>query len=323
MKSYVILILLSIICLTIALWIPSSLLHSSAQMIVPGDSLWIDVRLIRVLHAFFAGGAVALSSLLCQIIFKNPIASPSVLGTESGGALGALVWMLCAPHVATFQEILVASLLSALLVSLLNVWILRRSRETHQILVIGFAINSVFAAGALYCLIRLVELGLGPRAYGWLLGQFGTIGPLSTVIFCVIILVIWFAGFVFAKWISVLSFGDDVAVSILGPRYVLKFIALLLVSILVASSLGLGGVLPLVGLIIPHLGHRLGFLSFSKNWFGCFLLGGSAVVVADTITRVTHYPQEAPVALWATTISAVYLVFFARSLRFDQGNSRG
>jgi len=273
------------------------------------QSVIFDLRLPRTLTAFAAGGVLALSGALMQILLRNPLADPFVMGVSGGAAVAALSAMALG---LSGLAIDVAATIGALATTLL-VFTLAHGEggwTPARLLLTGV----VVAAGASAVVSMLLSLGDETQLRGmlfWLMGDLSLStrpGPLL-VLFAVALVV----AFPFARHLNVLARGE-VAARVLGaPVDGLRIGIFIASSVLTAASVTTAGTIGFVGLVTPHLvrlvlgaDHRL-VLPASG------LLGGTLVMIADLCARVMFAPRQLPVgALTAIAGVPLFLLLMRR-----------
>ena len=255
--------------------------------------LILDIRLPRTLSAFAVGGLLALSGLLLQALLRNPLADPYVLGISGGASLGALLAMLFGfgltiTHVSAFS----GAMLSMLLVFSLG-WV-RRGNDA-----IGLLLTGVIVAAGWGALISLVlVVGSDTSIQGmlfWLMGDLGHAQQYSLAL--LILLAGTFIAWALARALNLAVQGDHV-VAALGSnpqrvRYAIYFLA----SVLTGTAVSLAGNIAFVGLVVPHLLRLAGVTDHRILVPQVVLLGGSLLLISDTLARTIIAPQQLPVGI--------------------------
>ncbi|MDR3482843.1 MAG: iron ABC transporter permease [Burkholderiaceae bacterium] len=277
----------------------------------------LDLRLTRALTAFIVGGTLALAGVMMQALLRNPLADPYVLGVSGGAAVGALAAMLL---FAAMWAVDVAAFGGALAVALLL--FLLAYRDLRGGVVEGNAslllLTGVIVASGCGALVTLM-LSIAPdsRLRGmvfWLIGDLSG-AQLRWLPFLILSGALMFALRV-ARSINVLALHADVAAT-LGIRVnSLRQGLFVCAAVLTASAVSTAGSIGFVGLIVPHacrfaLGsdHRLLLPSAT-------LVGGTFLVLADTLARCVLAPQQLPVGVITALIGVpVFLLQLHRMHR--------
>jgi iron complex transport system permease protein len=269
-----------------------------------------ELRLPRALSAFAVGGLLALSGALLQVLLRNPLADPYVLGVSGGAAVAALLSMLGGLGIGWVRgNAFLGALLSMLIVfglsRLGSVWTQNRLLLTGVVIAAGW--------GALISLI----LALAPMAQvqGML---FWLIGDLSYATQPALALAALLAGLAVALWfaraLNLLLRGENTA-AVLGENPArLRFAIYLVASLLTAMAVTLAGSVGFVGLVIPHILRLLGGSDHRFLLPACVLLGGGFLTVADTLARSLTAPAQLPVGVITALLGVpVFLYLLVRS----------
>lgn len=255
--------------------------------------LILDIRLPRTLSAFAVGGLLALSGLLLQALLRNPLADPYVLGISGGASLGALLAMLLGFGLTVTNT----SAFSGAMLSMFLVFSLGRVRRGSD--AIGLLLTGVIVAAGWGALISLVlVVGSDTSIQGMLFWLMGDLGQAQQYSLAMLILL---AGTVFA-WVLArplnLAVQGDHVVAALGSnpqriRYTIYFLA----SMLTGTAVSLAGNIAFVGLVVPHLLRLAGATDHRILVPQVVLLGGSLLLVSDTLARTIIAPQQLPVGI--------------------------
>lgn len=285
------------VILFLCLWvgstpIPVDALFTYFFSAVPTDATpIIELRMPRVLGAFAVGGCLALAGALMQVLVRNPLADPYILGISGGAALGALtaLWI----GIGMFW-VRTAALAGALIATLL-VFVAARGRGPWSPL--RLLLSGVVLASAWGALISVI-LAVAPEAnlrgmLFWLMGDFSFMDT-SRVEWLVLGLCTMFA-YAHARDLNVLAQGDDQA-TLLGVNTTrLRWILFTLSALLAAVAVSAVGSIGFVGLVAPHIA-RLWVGSDHRYALGAaILVGGNGLALADTIARTATAPLQLPV----------------------------
>jgi iron complex transport system permease protein len=279
-----------------------------------------SIRAPRIATALFTGATIAIAGALSQALFRNALATPSILGTEAGASFSlaaatlftstsGTVTTIATPYLFTTFGAAVATLVSLSLVQINHRF--HQSSEDHlnQLLLGGFALNAILGAGTALCISILMERGDGLSLYHWLMGSFtartwtqaGTMG--LGLILGLVPAMLW------APRLDVLSLGQDSAQSLGINIHQTRFWTLGLIAALVGCSLSCGGALPFVGLIAPHLARMLLRPHLKTLIPLSALLGGLIAVTADILARTLRAPVDMDVGILTTMIGAPYFLW--------------
>ena len=275
-------------------------------------ALIMDLRLPRALTAFGIGGLLAVAGVLMQVLLRNPLAEPYILGSSGGAAVAALLGMMLGwggsvVDLAAFGGAMAATLLVFSIAQGTGSWTPTRLLLTGVVLAAGFsAATTLLLAlspdqnlrGMLFWLMGDLSFAYSPAQSLWLLTA------------------ITIAGTVFARHLNVLALGELQAAIVGLPVATLRLIIFSVTALATAISVTTVGVIGFIGLVVPHLirlvigsDHRI-VLPASA------LAGGSLLVIADTLARTVMAPRQLPVgALTATLGVPLFLFLMSRSRR--------
>jgi iron complex transport system permease protein len=271
-----------------AQWV-SAITDSSSEH---GELIW-RLRLPRAGSAWAVGALLSLSGCLMQVLLRNPLADPYILGVSGGASFAALLGMTIGASAAIIPGLAWAGAL----ISILIVFGLARGEgpwSGTRLLLTGVVTASGWAA-----LISLL-LTLGPD--GSLRGMlFWLMGDLSYASFppwaLVILVVVFLACFGMARSLNVLAMGETTARLLGEPTGKLLWLVYLLASVLTATAVSIAGNVGFVGLIVPHLMRLLVGSDHRILLPAATLFGGLFLVLSDTLARAVLAPRQLPVGV--------------------------
>lgn len=255
--------------------------------------LLLELRLPRVLAAFAVGGLLAIAGALMQLLLRNPLADPYILGLSGGAATGALLAMLAGTGSAwisgsAFVGALVSTFLVFGLARLAGNW------NPLRLLLTGVVLASGWGAVISFILAVSPSRELPGMLY-WLMGDLsyarGYLLPGITLLLVLIVLQ------PLGRSLNVLARGSQQAAS-LGmavPRT--EAMIYILAALMTALAVTVAGSIGFIGLLVPHA-LRLVF-GYDQRLLlpACALAGGSLLVIADTLARTLLAPQQLPVGV--------------------------
>jgi iron complex transport system permease protein len=260
----------------------------------------LSIRLPRLLTACLVGAGLSVAGLLTQGLFRNPLASPSVIGISSGGSLGAILAFFLNLHLLSLWLTPIMAFGGSLATTGIILALARSSRLSgvEDLLLVGFALNAILSALSSFLLsLSLTDYDRAPTMMNWMLGSLsGKTWDHVLLALAPISLGIAFA-FRLMHQLNVMAMGYDVAET-LGVRLKsLRLKTILVVAILDATAVAIGGILPFLGLIAPHI-SRLLVGSEPRNLMPITLLNGmSLLLLADLCARTLLSPGELQVGV--------------------------
>lgn len=256
-------------------------------------TLVLELRLPRTLAAFATGGLLAVAGALMQVLLRNPLADPYVLGLSGGAAVGALLAMLTGMGAllisgSAFAGAMLATLLVFGLAHGTGSWTASRLLLTGVVVAAGWG-------AVITLMLALTPSYKLPGMLYWLMGDVSyarTPWPaLLVLIFAVIIVM------PLARNLNVLARGPMQAAALGVSVRPLEWTIYLLASLLTATAVTTAGSIGFVGLIVPHM-LRLVLGNDQRIILpASALAGGTLLVLADTLARTVIAPEQLPVGV--------------------------
>ncbi len=273
------------------------------QWAFPETAVLTQLRLPRTLLAFCTGSLLSLAGVQMQAALRNPLADPYILGTASGAGVFALAAVLAGWPPWGIQT---AGMTGAILASLLVLSVNLRRPDPLRTLLVGVGLAAAFSA-----LITLI-LSLSPShqlnsLLFWLMGDLSS-SPPPFWLLPLTVLAYWLARRS-AHILDLLSLGMTKAntLGLDASRSLLQTLGL--AALLTGIAVSLAGPIGFVGLLIPHI-LRLWHGSLHKDLVpASALLGGSFLLLADTLAQHLFAPYQLPVGAITALVGAPWLVW--------------
>ena len=272
----------------------------------------LELRLPRALAGFACGGLLALAGALMQVLLRNPLADPYVLGISGGAGVGAMFAILLGLGMAGLNGLAFLGALGAMLLVFGlahgdGAWTQTRLLLTGVIVAAG--------CGAVVALMLSIapEHKLRGMLF-WLMGDLSQTG--SPLIALAILVTGLLAALPFARELNLLARGNDTAQALGVDVRRLRYIVYALASLLTAVAVTSAGSIGFVGLVVPHL-VRLVIGNDQRLLLPASVLaGGALLTLADTLARTIVAPQQLPVGVLTALIGVpVFLFLLARHPR--------
>jgi iron complex transport system permease protein len=291
-------------------WMPPQLLSQDEM----AQRLVVSLRLPRITIALLLGMSLAAAGNTMQMIFRNPLVEPGLLGVTQGAAFGAataILWLGSAPLIIEG-----AATLFALLGLAFSYYLARHIRFggwVMRLVLAGIAVSALFSAGVgvlKYLADPLTQL---PEITFWLLGGLWGVTWRDVAYTLPIVLPCLLVVFLMRWRLNLLSLNDDTAFS-LGTtpgreRAILLFVAVAATAAMTAVA----GIVGWVGLIIPHMARRVCGANAQYNLPASLLMGGIFVVICDDLAR-TLLAGEIPLGIITALLGAViFMILMTRS----------
>ncbi|MFN8342850.1 MAG: iron ABC transporter permease [Cyclobacteriaceae bacterium] len=303
----------------------SDILLSIRQHILQEESdltgrIFFDIRFPRALECLVVGASLAMSGVLMQALFRNPIVEPGLIGTSSGAAFGASIYFVLGAtlHFPPGEWGLPVAACTGGAVATLLVFVLSRNRQSGKssvisLLLTGIAINALFLSGVGFS----SYIARDPQARSitfWNLGTLSGASWSSVMVIGITTVLCALAALRYTRQLNALMMGEEEArllgVDIRRLQWTVMGINVLLVAVATAFV----GVISFVGLIVPHL---LRMTRGSDNRFlliSSALLGAIVVTLADLVARLVLAPAELPIGVVLSLVGVpVFIVLLRRT----------
>lgn len=299
---------------------------SSGWGLATPDILW-RIRAPRVLAGFGAGAALALAGALMQLLTRNPLADPYVLGISGGGSVGGLLvlWLGGFGSALVVGEwgvalgaglgaTLAAAMLFALAWRLLGGSGIAATQESSvALLLIGVMIGTACSAFVSMLLVLSGEMQLRGMVF-WLLGDLNgaTQWGIVWIAWPLALALVWPK----AHQLDWLTRGDAWAATLGVPVARRRRLALAAAALATGAAVATAGAIGFVGLVVPHALRLMGARAAAVLLPCCALGGGAFVVVADALARTVVAPVQLPVGVIAAAVGVpAFLALLLRGTR--------
>lgn len=269
-----------------------------------------DLRVSRVILAFFVGGILALSGLIFQIIFKNELITPYTLGIASGTTLFTAIGIIFFPTIYLFIPSIFGSIFTILILYIISKIISKSSigSSTNSILLIGIAL-SYFYGSALMLVFYMSSLQENYSIVRFTLGSLDTVGFSNSFVIFFVSIVFYVIIYLYKNKIKLLLTSNDMA--FLKGLNVDKtnLILLVVVSLCVGITISFTGPIGFIGLVIPHIVKIIYKKSAEKLFFPTFFFGGVFLVFSDLISRNLNTDSILPIGVITAFIGAPFFIY--------------
>ena len=274
-------------------------------------------RLPRMVLALLSGGALALSGAIIQAVIRNPLASPNIIGINSGAALFALAMVLVFPAIPQVWMPLAACIGGLVAASFVMLVAHYRSLSAIHLALIGVAVGFVFEAGVDYLLVVSNDSESSAPMI-WLTGSLWGRTWSHVAISWMPLLVLSAVALALAYRLDLIALGEATATG-LGLNVPRQRLLLLLVATLLSSvAVAVVGVMGFIGLMAPHIARRMVGGSHRLLLPVSALVGMLLVVLADGIGRAIAPPIEISAGILAALIGAPFFIYIMLTTASEQ-----
>ncbi len=279
-------------------------------------ALITELRLPRALTAFSVGGLLAIAGVLMQVLLRNPLAEPYILGSSGGAAVAALLAMILGLgsvviDIAAFGGALAATLLVFSIAHGTGSW------APARLLLTGVVLAAGFSAATTLLLALTPEQNLRGMLF-WLMGDLSFAYEPGRVLWLLLLLAI--GATLAARHLNVLSRGELQAAIVGMPVRSFRYIVFAAASLATALSVTTVGVIGFIGLVVPHLVRLVMGSDHRVVVPASALAGGSLLVIADTLARTIMAPRQLPVGALTAAIGVPLFLFLMSRSRGPRGN---
>ena len=271
-----------------------------------------EIRIPRALAAFTTGGLLALAGVIMQVLLRNPLADPYILGISGGAAVGALSAILLGlggwwMSNAAFAGALLSVVLVFGIANKFGRW------SVTRLLLTGVVISAGWGA-VINVLLTTSSSNNVQSMLFWLMGDLSQsrvgFGHLTVLLAGVL------GGLYLSRSLNVLVRGELVAASLGVNIKAMRLLLYLSASLLTATAVTIAGSVGFVGLVIPHMLRLLGARDHRLLLPCSILLGGTFLVIADALARTIIAPQQLPVGVVTAIIGVPsFLVILRGSIK--------
>ncbi len=273
-------------------------------------SLVVELRLPRALTAFAVGGLLAIAGVLMQVLLRNPLADPYILGSSGGAAVAALLAMMFGfgsllVDLAAFGGAMAATLLVFAVAHGTGSW------TPARLLLTGVVLAAGFSAATTLILAISPDQNLRGMLF-WLMGDLGfAFDPTR----CLLLLgVLVAAALLGARDLNVLARGELQAIIVGLPVTGFRYLIFAAASLATALAVTTVGVVGFIGLVVPHLVRLVVGSDHRIVVPASAVAGGTLLILADTMARTLMAPRQLPVgALTAAIGVPLFLVLMSRA----------
>ena len=266
--------------------------HGGAQVVM-------ELRLPRIVGAVLVGAALSVSGAAYQVMFRNPMVSPTILGVSAGAAFGAAIAILLSlpvlvVHLTTFG----GGLLAVAITYVVGVKFCRGGNTTLAIILSGIIVSTLFTS--LLSMIKYVADPYDklPVIVYWLMGSLASITRDNLIL-----------PLYFLRWkINLLSFGDGEAKSLGIPVERLRLTVIICATLMTAAAVAISGIIGLVGFVVPHLVRFIVGPDFRFLLPGSALMGGLFLLASDNLAR-TLWTMEIPLGILTSLFGVPFFLY--------------
>ena len=284
---------------------------------------FLKLRGFRLAAAFLAGAALAVGGVVVQGLFRNPLASPSVLGTTAGASFGGQIALLLygltgasLGFVVPEMIVPIGCFVGALMALAILLLFLRVTHDLLALLLTGFVLSALFLSlSAFVTSIAQETWELGRAVVSFSLGSVSGTGPRQLAFALPLIVAAIVACWLWGRALDLLLSGEEEAQSMGANVRAVRWWSAIWVSVLVAGAVSVGGNVGFVGLVVPHMLRPFAGTKHRRLIPAAALAGGLFLVTCDIIARLVPSRSEMPLGVVTGLIGAPLFLLLLIRLR--------
>ena len=276
------------------------------------DGVILDIRLPRIVLGLLVGAALAVSGVLMQAIFGNPLADAAVVGVSSGAALGAAASLTFGLTVFGLWTTPGAAFLGGL-TAVIAVYLISRAggrTEVVTLLLTGIAINAIAGAGLAF-LTFLGTTSTREQIVFWQLGSLNGALWQNIALVAPLTAVGILAGMLVAGRLDLFALGERVEL--------LRVVVIITVAVLVCAAVAFAGIIGFVGLIVPHLMRMIIGPAHLPLLIASALGGALLLAVADLVARTAVPLADLPIGMLTALVGGPFFLWLLVRTRRRSG----
>lgn len=281
--------------------------------------IW-GLRFPRAMMAVFVGAGLTVAGVGMQALFKNPMASPYILGLSSGAAFGAaLAMVLGVSFIPGFLSIPSMAFIFCFL-TLMIVYSIAHGHgrvPVETLLLAGIAVGAFFSA-LVNLLTYLADDELAGIVY-WMMGDLTQFGWTNVQIVMPMITIGAAVIYYFSRDLNAMMLGDNHALNLGIEVSRVRLYVLLACALVTAAAVSFVGIIGFVGLVVPHMVRIIVGPDHRILIPASLLAGASFLVLCDLLSRLVLYPAALPIGILTALVGAPYFIYLLRRKRREIG----
>ena len=281
-----------------------------SALVNPGSNeiLW-QIRFPRVTAAVIVGAALGVAGLLAQGACNNAVAEPAILGTAAGASFGAVVAISSGLVDVGSLGAIACGTIGALLTTSLTFRLaaVRGALSSFTLIIVGIAVSAIFTS-LVGIAAAMVSRADARSISFWSFGSLALVTSENLIGIALTTVIGIAIAWKIAPALDRLSLGDATAFHLGVNVSRIRLVALIALSILAGGAVSTVGSIAFIGLAAPHIARFIYGPSHRRLVAHSAIIGGSIVVIADTLSRTIAQPNELPIGLATALLGAPVLI---------------
>jgi iron complex transport system permease protein len=273
--------------------------------------VWL-IRTPRVIVAALVGAGLAVAGVQMQGLFRNALASPDIIGTSSGGVLGAVLALATGLAMRSIFYLPVMSFVGALLALFLVYSIATRRGRTpvSTLLLTGVAFNSLIGALTSFVIsLQWVRWEVAQEILFWMMGGLDSRSwkHVWLALPCIVIGLV--VALVYSRDLDILLLGEETALAVGSDIEKVKRIILTSSALLTGAAVAVSGLIGFVGLVVPHIVRLIIGPKHRYLLPASALTGAAFLILTDILARTVNRPEEIRLGIVTAMIGAPFFLY--------------
>lgn len=279
------------------------------------DTVIFRVRIPRIITAMIVGCSLSISGAVYQGMFKNPMVSPTILGTSAGAGFGAVLAIILSFNTIGIQLMAFAfGVFAVLLTYTISTKVAKGSNVMFALILSGMLINTVFQSFISISKYVADPYDKLPTITFWLMGSLASISKRDALMITVPFLLGIIPIFLVRWHLNTLSFGEEEAKALGIDTKKLRLLVIICTTVLTASSVSVAGMIGWVGVIIPHIARMIVGPDFKVLLPATALIGSTYLLLVDNVAR-SAISVEIPLGILTSLIGAPFFIYLLLNAR--------
>lgn len=279
----------------------------------------LTLRLPRVILGLAVGGALSISGLLLQGIFRNPLVEPFTIGISGGASVGiSLLTLFNLESILGVLSLPASGFMGSILIIFLvyRLGIKNNKFKITNILLIGVMISFISSSLVMFIMAISKSKDVNTILF-WLMGSLEESNFNLIILTLIVSIIGLIAAFFLSHKLNLFSAGEEEAQSLGLDVEKTKKIVYLLASLLTGFCVAVSGVISFVGLLVPHFMRLLLGRDNRLLVITCYFIGGAFLIFSDTIARTIISPLQLPVGVITGLLGGISFIYLLNKKNFN------
>lgn len=285
---------------------------SSTEIESTQSHIVFTFRLPRVILAIIIGAGLSVAGIAFQSLFKNPLATPDILGVSNGASFGAVVGLILGLSVGYVCFLGFICGIAALILVVAIGYNKQMPLQSTNMILSGIIISAFFQSLLGICKYIADPQDTLPTITYWLLGSLEKALDVPSIVSCCVIIVASFVIYILRWKLNLLMLQDDEAISLGVNLRNLRLLVILSSTLIVTCAICMCGVIGWVGLLVPHIARLLVGNNTAHIVPLSLFIGALFLLFVDTLSR-TMLEAQIPISILTSLCGAPFFIYILRS----------